>query len=85
MANWHYVRVRPGSEGLVRDSVTGFPSALDPRRPYRSDDQVVLDNPDMFVTDDELAREQHALDDGDAGRIERATRAPGERRTVRRG
>lgn len=82
MSDWHYVRVRPGAAAVVRDSVTGFPSPLDTRRPYRSDEQVVLDNPDMFVSDTDLQRErQHE----ETGLIERATRAPGERRAVRRG
>jgi hypothetical protein len=74
--SWNYVRVRPGAASMVRGPA-GIPLALDPRHPYRSDEQVVVDNPDLFVSDDDLAEEHQRAEDGP---IERATRAPGERR-----
>lgn len=81
MADWHYVRTRAESAGIVRHPDTGMPTTLDPRTPYRSDDPIVRAYPDHFIADIELAREHQAAERP----IEQATRAPGEKRTgVRR-
>ena len=83
--SWHYVRVRREALGMLRHPSTGDMVTPDPRRPYRSDDPLVTAHPHAFVTDDELAREHQAAE-GQAvdAPVERATRAPGERRPTRR-
>lgn len=73
----HYVRVRLDRQGIVRDPETGSMVSLDPRRPYWSDEPIVLAYPDMFASDEQLAAEHQAP-------VEQATRAPGEKRKYTR-
>lgn len=72
----HYVRVRLDRMGMVRHPETHEMTTLDPRQPYWSDDPIVQAYPDMFATDEQLAREH--------GEVEQATAAPGEKRRTRR-
>lgn len=80
-SRWHYVRVRLDRIGVVREPGTGAQVTPDPRRPYRSDDPLVVAYPDMFAADTDLAAEEQAAERP----VEQATRAPGERRPTRRG
>lgn len=86
MTDWHYVRVRPERLGIVRHPQTGEQVTPDPRRPYRSDDPLVTAYPEMFAADTDLAAEHRAAEHRVAADrpVERATRAPGERRPTRR-
>lgn len=84
-STWRYVRVRLDRIGAVRHPETEDHVTPDPRRPYRDDDPLVQAYPDMFATDEDLAAEHHAAQRPAESPVERATRAPGERRPTRRG
>lgn len=71
-------RVRPDRAAMVRHPDTGemcVPSLVEP---YEADDPLVRRYPDMFATDEQLAKERADKP------VEQATAAPGEKRATRR-
>jgi hypothetical protein len=84
MSSTKYVRVRPAHMGgpcAVRHPEHGEYVVPSPSVPYAADDPIVREYPWLFVSDDEITDPTHPSE----VRVERATRAPGERRHGRRG
>lgn len=92
-----YLRARPGEVSALWVPDLGHYEVPDPSRSYTADDEIVKAHPRAFVPEDEAAqslRDQQDARDSVQGQImaglteppvERATRAPGERRGTVKG
>lgn len=77
-------RLRANQIVAVRHPEHGMFVTPNPADTYAADDPLVKAHPWLFSTEEELA-ERDTAPKPEAVPIEQATRAPGERRTTRRG